>query len=351
MQPLPAGIDAEYLTEALRRSGALSRGQVCDVSVLSSQNTMLSRVLRLQLHHQDAGADAPPSLIFKTSLPEQDRPAWDAGPREVEFYAKLAPQTPEGLLPRCFDAASSPDGRVWHLLLEDLTDTHHVATPWPLPPSHQAAARIIEARARFHAAWWDHPGLGVTAGQWSQPQDLHRTLERFRPVFEKFVDSTGDLVTPERRRLYERMIDRAPGLNARYYARRNLTIVQGDGHFWNCFLDNADAVGVKFFDWDFWRIDIGTDDLAYMIAMHWYPERRRSLERGLLDRYHDTLQSHGVSGYSRESLGEDYRLSVLWQMMLPVWHASFGVPPRVWWHNYERIMMAVDDLGCCDLLR
>lgn len=350
MQLPPTGIHAEYLTEVLRRSGAIRQGHVRDVSVLSSQTTMLSQVTRLQLRYQGADADAPPSLIFKTSLPEQDRPAWDAGQHEVEFYAKLATQTPQGLLPRCFDATSSPDGRVWHLLLEDLTDTHRVVTPWPLPPSQQAATRIIEARARFHAAWWDHPGLGETAGKWSQPQDLDRLLERFRSVFAKFVDSTGDLVTPERRKLHERMIERAPQLNARYYAKRNLTIVQGDGHFWNCFLDNADAVGVKFFDWDFWRIDIGTDDLAYMIAMHWYPERRRQDERGLLDRYHDTLLSHGVSGYSRESLADDYRLSVLWQMMLPVWHASFGVPARVWWHNYERIMMAVDDLGCRELL-
>jgi hypothetical protein len=27
-----------------------------------------------------------------------------------------------------------------------------------------------------------------------------------------------------------------------------------------------------------------------------------------------------------------------------------NISPRVWWNNLERIMLAVDDLGCRDLL-
>ena len=27
-----------------------------------------------------------------------------------------------------------------------------------------------------------------------------------------------------------------------------------------------------------------------------------------------------------------------------------NIGPRVWWNNLERIMLAVDDLGCRDLL-
>lgn len=350
MRPLPPGIDADYLTQALLKCGAIQTGHVREASVLSSQTTMLSQVLRLRLAYRDASEDAPHSLILKTSLPQDARPAWNSGPQEAEFYVKVGGATPAGLLPRCFDAVCGPDGTSWHLMLEDLTDTHDVVTTWPLPPSEQASARIIQARARFHAAWWDHAGLGTSAGTWSSLDDLQGLLGRFRKVFAKFIDRRGDLVTPERRKLYERMIDAAPGLNARYYGRQNLTIVQGDGHFWNCFLAKT-GDGVKFFDWDFWRIDVGTDDLAYMIAMHWYPDRRHRFERGLLDRYHETLMAHGVSGYSRASLDDDYRLSVLWQMMMPVWHAAAGVPPHIWWNNYERIMMAVDDLNCRELLR
>jgi hypothetical protein len=76
---------------------------------------------------------------------------------------------------------------------------------------------------------------------------------------------------------------------------------------------------VRLFDWDSWRIDTATDDLAYMMAMHWYPDRRRRLERLLLDRYHDALIAHGIAGYDRRALDEDYRLSTLWLLMRPVW--------------------------------
>jgi hypothetical protein len=38
---------------------------------------------------------------------------------------------------------------------------------------------------------------------------------------------------------------------------------------------NGERDDVRLFDWDSWRIDAGSDDLAYMIAMHWYPDRRR----------------------------------------------------------------------------
>ena len=51
---------------------------------------------------------------------------------------------------------------------------------------------------------------------------------------------------------------------------------------------------IRIFDWDSRRIDTATDDLAYKMAMNWYPERRRLLERPLLDRYHGALQAHGV---------------------------------------------------------
>jgi hypothetical protein len=41
---------------------------------------------------------------------------------------------------------------------------------------------------------------------------------------------------------------------------------------------------------------------------------------------------------------------VLTQMMTPIIWANVGIPPAVWWNNFERIMLAVDDLGCRELL-
>jgi hypothetical protein len=107
---------------------------------------------------------------------------------------------------------------------------------------------------------------------------------------------------------------------------------------------------VRLFDWDSWRIDTATDDLAYMMAMHWYPDRRQRLERSLLDRYHAALVANGVCGYDRSALDEDYRLSALWLLMRPVWQEANNIPPVIWWNNLERILLAIDDLGCSDFL-
>ena len=87
-----------------------------------------------------------------------------------------------------------------------------------------------------------------------------------------------------------------------------------------------------------------------MMAVHWYPDLRRERERSLLDHYHATLVGQGVNGYDRRALDADYRLSVLWQIMTPIRQAAYEIPPWIWWNNLGRVLLAVDDLGCRDLL-
>jgi hypothetical protein len=56
---------------------------------------------------------------------------------------------------------------------------------------------------------------------------------------------------------------------------------------------------------------VATDDLAYLLALQWYPERRRGLEVPLFRRYHDELRRRGAAGYGWDDLRADYRLSVV----------------------------------------
>ena len=145
---LPAAAHADHLTEVLRKSGVLDGGHVSDVTVESSRPTILSRIIRLRLTCEGAAADAPRSLILKTGLPDAK---WNGGRQEVAFYTQVAAVMPTRLVPRCFEAAWNADKNDWHLLLEDLTDTHVIATAWPLPPTMEDCRRIITARARIHA--------------------------------------------------------------------------------------------------------------------------------------------------------------------------------------------------------
>lgn len=346
---LPKATDPERLTRALRSSGVLDKGRVRNVVVQSSSMKLRSRIVRLRLAYDGAAAQAPSSVILKTGLPGPTASSQSmTAAREIAFYRNVAPAMSSRLAARCFDASWAPDGRLWHLLLEDLTDSHFIATEWPLPPTMEQCESIVEAQARFHAEWWDDRRLGLSVGKW---RDVDRYLGNFAKIFAWFADLYPELLRFERRELYERLVDRAPYLLARYQSHRNLTLVHGDAHVWNCMLPrNGKGDDVRFLDWELWHINTGTIDLAYMMALHWYPDRRRLMERSLLDRYHETLMACGVGFYDRKALDDDYRLSVLWQMMHPIFQASYKFPPRVWWNNLERVLLAVEDLGCRELL-
>jgi hypothetical protein len=347
--PLPTGTDPAGLTDVLRAAGVLADGRVRDVELESARSTILSRIVRLRVSYDGDAAEAPRSLVFKTGLPERMNATWSGGRQEVSFYRQIAAVTPTRPTPRCFEAGWDAETNAWHLLLEDLTDTHQIATSWPIPPTVADSERIVVARAHFHAAWWDEPRLGSAIGTWLGPGGPE--LATFATKFESFADRMGDRLSPERRKIYERLIAEGRRLNARYHTHRNMTILHGDAHIWNAFLPRDPAsADVRLFDWDGWRVDVATDDLAYMMALHWFPDHRRRCERMLLDRYHAELVAHGVTGYGRDALDDDYRLSALWQIATPVWQAEYRIPPAVWWPHLERIFMALDDLGCRELL-
>src|SRR5262245_54751608 len=92
------------------------------------------------------------------------------------------------LVPRCFEGAWDPQTRAWHLLLDDLTDSHFIATVWPLAPARGECETVIRARARFQASWWDHPSLGVSVGTWIDDGGIERNLQRFAEQVRVFAD-------------------------------------------------------------------------------------------------------------------------------------------------------------------
>jgi hypothetical protein len=102
--PLQIAIKAEHLTDALRRSGALGDGRVCNVVVESSRSTLLSQIIRLRLTYDGAASHAPNSIILKTALPDRIGGLSNAGRQEVAFYTQVAAVMSAHLVPRCFEA-------------------------------------------------------------------------------------------------------------------------------------------------------------------------------------------------------------------------------------------------------
>jgi len=349
MDPLLHLISPAHLNAILARAGVSGDLRVRDVTTIRDSPTLVSRIIRLRLTYDGPANAAPDGLIVKTGLPAHQGTEW-SGQQEVAFYADVAPSLPAGLVPLCFEAHPADATTPWHLVLEDLTETHALATEAPLPPSDNQCRTIVGSLARLHAAWWTYPRPGFTIDPRSYDAGMDQFIGQVARHFEVFADRLGDELSGQRRRFYEGLIAAPPLLRERYRDARNLTLTHGDAHMWNCFLPRNGSGDARWFDWAGWRrFRIPTNDLAYMIAIHWYPDRRRRLERALLDHYHEVLLENGVDGYNHTDMLEDYRLSVLWQTVTPLFQAAMKLPPRIWWNNFQRIMAAVDDLGCREL--
>lgn len=333
----------QTLTLLLRQALALPDGQVIDVQYDSAGSNDFGKVQ--MLYHlrvrYSGGGDRPPERIFLK---------FGRSHKEKFFYTQLAPAMPEMPLLHCYFAGYDPQTDRTCLLLEDLSTTH-TQTEWPLPPDDGQCEAMIDALARLHARWWQDARLesdlrpALPAGRsWKDRMELAvQTL----PVF---LDFLGDRLSAHRRVIYRQVLASGQALDAAP-GSPNLTLIHGDMHAWNVlFPRQAQESGLRIFDWNMWDIGRPTDDLAYMIAQHWYPERRSRLERPLLARYAERLAAQGVNGYSQEALCNDYRLSVARCLFIPVWQWQRGIHPSVWWPHLERAMLAFDDLNCREVL-
>lgn len=279
--------------------------------------------------------------------------------KEVYFYQVIAPamasqtSSPTPLLPRCHAAAYDPASDQYSLLLEDLSETHF-QTDWPLPPANPLCLRTVETLAHFHARWWQHPLLAdefraaIPPGRsWRDRRAL--ALEKL-PDFLAFL---GDRLSAPRRHIYRRLAERwagSPGSPVPPWepppGGPHQTLLHGDMHVWNVFYPRDPAGPLCFFDWNMWDTGCPADDLAYLMAAHWYPERRGRLEQDLLRAYHQALVGCGVSGYSADDLQQDYRAAVIRSLLIPAWQWVRGIQPGIWWSHLERIFLACEDLNC-----
>jgi hypothetical protein len=179
----PEDLVPDQLTERLRVRGALPFGRVTAVHAGERRTTILSTIVSLHLEYSaNAPSEAPTRLLLKATRGGLDAGLRSVGEREVAFYSQASPLMPGGPFPRCYDAEYS-SGR-FHLLLEDLSETHMVLTEWPLPPNIEACERIVDTWATFHAFWWRHPSLGREVGTSS-------TGRRWRRSQRSIVNATS----------------------------------------------------------------------------------------------------------------------------------------------------------------
>jgi hypothetical protein len=341
-------ITATTLTGWLRRSGALPSGVVVDVHIeLEVEATTSTLVFLTASYSRDAPDNSPRHLVVKSPLTASS--AGKVSSSELHFYRDVAPVIGTPPLVRCYAAIEDGDGEPGTLVLEDVRSTHD-HPPWPIPPSRYQCEAALATLARVHAEWWEAAALGNTVGQPNTQESLTTMVQGIAAHLPAFFDAVGDSLTAEAHEVYEKVFSSSLKPWLRLTDWHALTIIHGDAHGWNFLFPRSGEGAALLIDWQLWHVDVGARDLAFFIALHWYPSRRRELERPLIRYYHDCLLEHGVKNYSFDELWLDYRRCAVRNLTIPILFWSRGMNPEGWWHRLECALASYRDLQCDELL-
>ena len=339
---------AETLSRWLEDCGTIPRGAVAELHIDRRFRTTVSDLVFFSVTYTaDAPTDLPRNLVVKSPLHPPTVP--DAAVRELEFYRRLGPELGTPPLVRYLTAIEAGDAERGTLILEDIRATHdHL--PWPLPPSSAQCELAIDALARVHATWWEAPALGKTVGRLHTAESLRAMVGGIVAYLPGFIAAFGDVIPDATRRVYERVFASSLKPWLRLTDTVALTVAHGDAHAWNFLFPRSGRGPAVLIDWQLWHLDVGARDLAYFMALHWYPGRRRELEVPLLRSYHERLLALGIERYPFDALWLDYRRGVVRNLTIPLLLWSRGMAPEAWWHRLECAVAAYHELECEELL-
>lgn len=308
---------------------------------------------RLLLTYSDgAEGECPQSLFLKIS-----RSTAEFGTSELEYYSKIATQMSDPPIPRCYHADYSASVGAYHLLLQDFSATH--VARWQGDADLESGQSAVDSLAHLHAHWWNHPDLTTSVGPYPTAETIDRYIEPSRQGLERFLQEMREGLSVEEKGMIGRVFERHASLmHQRAEQRATLTCIHGDPNPGNILTPTlsggrAYLIDRQPFDWSL-IVWTGASDLAYMMVHWWEPDRRKSLEKPLLEYYLQQLVARGVKEYSRESLWYDYRVAAMQSLyVVTEWFRVEEDIERlrwVWLPQLRKTMIALRELECLELL-
>ena len=354
--PIPAGPDGitpEWLTAALRQSGALADTTVKSLEWTPLARGRLSRIVRIRPDFAPGGKAGPRSIIgkFHPLNPVSREHAIPFAAAETGFYRHLA-AGPELRTPLCYYSRHDAKSSRFVLLIEDLEAALRGFEQDTCSPNDAELA--LRQLGAFHAAWWDGRGRSRPAFLKRLEDSEHAALQG--PGLPALLADNPAIDSESRasaKREYALVRDRL--------SRAPLTVVLDDLHVGNLFRSrNPEKPTIAFIDFQFVCLARGPVDVARLLAGSLKTETRRAVEMRLLRTYHDALTSGGVTNYSYADCLRDYRLGLLWGRLrlitnnLVMKAISVDTSPDARTElarQIGRFSTAVGDLDCRELLR
>lgn len=339
-----------WLTGALSRSGALTRGAVVSFAVGGGKGNWSTNARLEVTYSADAQGTRPARLFLKmVDAYDEEEPFDDS---EVTFYTRDYVDVPDAPLLRCYDAAWSPELMRYHILLDDVSATHVEARGQE--PTLEYGLALAEALATLHARWWGAAGLAAASAPIHDVDHIRRFVAIAQPGVEHILARLDESLQPHWPALLHELFDRHPQAMIRRTSDPNgFTLIHGDTGLGNILVPHGGhrplyLIDRQPFNWSLttW---LGAYDLAYALVLDWPSELRRQCEIPILERYHARLVANGVRGYSWQQLWDDYRLCAAMGAYVAVEYCRGGVNMRwfdEWLTMLQRALTACDDLDC-----
>jgi len=343
---IPATLDdftPEWLTQALGEEIS-----VVEIEPVGQGVGILGLLGRL---HVTSGGGGPRTMIAKIASPNPEtvRIAVHYGfyLNEVQFYRECS-TTPGLRVPAAYYSDINDDGTAFVLLLEDLAVARIEDQVSGCP--REDAAHVMDAVAALHSFWWNSPKLDDLT--WLRPlnNDAYKSSgQQYAAVWPGFVERYRDRVPAHSLDVASRFPDFVADLFDWMIDTQPTTIAHTDLRLDNLFFAHPDGSAVTIIDWQLSVRGMGALDVSYFIAESLATDDRRACERELLERYHAGLVAGGVTDYSFDQLYDDYRMSLLAQLSIPVVGSSMdpgnerGV--RLFDATVVRLLTAIEDHG------
>ena len=205
------------------------------------------------------------------------------GSSEVEFYTRDYLTLADAPLVHCYDAQFEA-GVGYHILLEDLSETHHNRRD--APPTLEYGLAVAEALGRLHRY---HAG--------SQPVPGEAVWERYfaeiRPGVKPLEQATGQSFAT-------RFEQHAQALRTRWADPLGQSLLHGDLNSTNILTPKNAESPVYFidrqpFDWSL-TYGLAVYDLAYFLILWWPEDARAAHEATILRRWFEHLPSPTTPG-------------------------------------------------------
>jgi len=338
--PVPSRIDDILDPAWLSRALAVDpdKEQIVEVECVGGFKTIASKVRFTATFVASDGARRVGHYCVKSMVPfefrgvREDPTLGERSPvmvREALWYRDVLPSL--GVrAPVAHYVGALPDSGRALIIMDDIIGLGGRVLGPDEPYALDTVRGTLAELARLHAATW---GDDVLRTAW--PPSVG--------VIDRFPDDVFDAMLKD-----GRCDGAAPALcdgrtvkdaMRAHVARPGTSIMHGDAHAGNAYLDAAGRAG--WIDWQGAQWSHWSSDVAYHIASSLDVAQRQAHEQELLEHYLAERERHGIAAPSWEEAWDDYRAGFTWGFFM--WAVSSIVERSLVELNMPRLATAIED--------